>query len=236
MGEIMTIRISVLAILLGLSASALSGPALAQMTDAQKNALKANCRSDYMSNCMSVRPGGIEALQCLQKNMAKLSPGCQSAVNAAVPNPPAAAIAPPPSAHPPAAAAAPPPPPPPPAATAAPPSPSAAPPPAASVPPAQSREKAKAAAPKAAPKAVSPPPRQAATPPPPEAAPPPVPMAKIETLGLPQLLRIMRFCKSDRDAICPGVRRGNGRIVACLATHPQALSPGCHQILAKALQ
>ena len=59
---------------------ALTGGALAQLTEAQKSAMKSSCRSDYMSNCMSVSPGGKEALQCLQNNMAKLSPACQAAV------------------------------------------------------------------------------------------------------------------------------------------------------------
>lgn len=64
----------------------LAEPVAAQPTQAQQSALRSNCRSDYMANCSSVKPGGIEALQCLQRNVAKLSPGCQSAVNAL--NPP----------------------------------------------------------------------------------------------------------------------------------------------------
>ena len=59
--------------------------ATAQPTQEQQNALRSNCRSDFMSNCSNVKPGGIEALQCLQRNAAKLSPGCQSAVNALKP-------------------------------------------------------------------------------------------------------------------------------------------------------
>lgn len=226
----MTARVAVfgLTTLLCLAALAFIGSAAAQLSDAQKNALKSNCRSDYMSNCMSVTPGGKEALMCLDSHMATLSPGCQAAVKSALPPPPAAA-APPPPAPPPATAATPPPP----AAAAAPPPP-VVPKPAASTPPAQPDKKAKAAAPKALPKP-TPPPQQVTAPPPPEAAPPTVPVAKIQALGLPQLLRIVRFCKSDREAVCPGVRQGNGRVVACLAAHQQALSPGCHQILAKAL-
>ena len=56
--------------------------ALAQPTTDQQSALRANCRSDFMSKCSGVQPGGAEALQCLQRNVANLSPGCQSAVNA----------------------------------------------------------------------------------------------------------------------------------------------------------
>ena len=40
------------------------------------------CRSDYIAHCSSVPPGGMASLQCLQKNMSSLAPGCQSAVRA----------------------------------------------------------------------------------------------------------------------------------------------------------
>src|SRR5215831_15089094 len=59
-----------------------AGPAFAQPTAEQQSAIRNNCRSDFMSNCSGVTPGGAEALQCLQRNVAKLSPGCQGAVNA----------------------------------------------------------------------------------------------------------------------------------------------------------
>jgi len=58
-------------------------PAFAQgPTDAQRAAIKSQCRSDYMAHCSSVPPGGAPALQCLQKNIASLSSSCQSAVRA----------------------------------------------------------------------------------------------------------------------------------------------------------
>jgi outer membrane biosynthesis protein TonB len=61
-------------------------PVLAQApSDAQKAAIRSACRSDYIAHCSSVTPGGIEALQCLQKNMSSLAPGCQSAVRAVEP-------------------------------------------------------------------------------------------------------------------------------------------------------
>ena len=61
-------------------------PAFAQApSDAQRSAIRSACRSDYMARCSSVTPGGIEALQCLQKNMSSLSSGCQSAVRAVEP-------------------------------------------------------------------------------------------------------------------------------------------------------
>jgi hypothetical protein len=51
-------------------------------TDAQRNAIKSSCRSDYMAHCSSVQPGGAAALQCLQKNLSSLSSGYQAAVKA----------------------------------------------------------------------------------------------------------------------------------------------------------
>ena len=58
-------------------------PAFSQApTDAQRAAIKSQCRSDYMAHCSSVPPGGMASLQCLQKNMASLSSSCQTAVRA----------------------------------------------------------------------------------------------------------------------------------------------------------
>jgi hypothetical protein len=58
-------------------------PACSQApTDAQRSAIRAECRSDYEAHCASVPPGGMASLQCLQKNMSSLSSGCQSAVRA----------------------------------------------------------------------------------------------------------------------------------------------------------
>jgi hypothetical protein len=51
-------------------------------TDAQRSAIRAECRSDYQAYCASIPPGGMASLQCLQKNMSSLSSGCQSAVRA----------------------------------------------------------------------------------------------------------------------------------------------------------
>lgn len=61
-------------------------PALSQApTDAQRNAIRSECRSDYQAHCASVPPGGEASLQCLQKNMSSLSSGCASAVRAVEP-------------------------------------------------------------------------------------------------------------------------------------------------------
>src|SRR6266850_6203236 len=51
-------------------------------SQAQRDAIKSQCRSDYMAHCSSVPPGGEASLQCLQKNMSSLSSGCQGAVRA----------------------------------------------------------------------------------------------------------------------------------------------------------
>jgi hypothetical protein len=56
-----------------------------QPTQAQRDAIRAACRSDFMANCASVTPGGKEALECLLRNQAKLSPACNSAVSAVAP-------------------------------------------------------------------------------------------------------------------------------------------------------
>lgn len=75
-----------------------AGDALAQQpSQAQLNALRSSCRSDYMAHCSSVPTGGAPALNCLKQHMPALSGGCQSAVNAISPAAPApAAAAPPP--------------------------------------------------------------------------------------------------------------------------------------------
>jgi hypothetical protein len=62
---------------------AVATPAHSQApTDAQRSAIRAECRSDYEAHCASIPPGGMASLQCLQKNMSSLSSGCQNAVRA----------------------------------------------------------------------------------------------------------------------------------------------------------
>jgi hypothetical protein len=60
-------------------------PSAQQPTEAQRDAIRAACRSDFMANCSGVQPGGKEAFECLLRNDAKLSASCQAAVNAAAP-------------------------------------------------------------------------------------------------------------------------------------------------------
>jgi hypothetical protein len=62
---------------------AMAAPSFSQApTDAQRSAIRAQCRADYQANCASIPPGGMASLQCLQKNMSSLSSGCQAAVRA----------------------------------------------------------------------------------------------------------------------------------------------------------
>src|ERR1700723_4403406 len=73
----------VAALLTALATIACATPAFSQApTDAQRSAIRAECRSDYEAHCAGVPPGGMASLQCLQKNMSSLSSSCQSAVRA----------------------------------------------------------------------------------------------------------------------------------------------------------
>ena len=52
---------------LSLATISVAAPALAQApSQAQRDAIKSQCRSDYMAHCASVPPGGEASLQCLQ--------------------------------------------------------------------------------------------------------------------------------------------------------------------------
>jgi hypothetical protein len=79
-----------------LMSSMLAGsPASSQQPSPEQiSAIRSSCRSDFMSRCAGVTPGGADALACLRKNAAQLSPACQAAVNATSPKPTAAAPAP----------------------------------------------------------------------------------------------------------------------------------------------
>jgi outer membrane biosynthesis protein TonB len=210
------------------------GTALAQAqtpNKAQQDAIRSNCRSDFMRNCSSVTPGGREALECLMQNKAKVSGGCQGALNAVAGPPPAAAKPEPkaepkpepktaaPQSEPPPAAAAP--------AQAAPPPPRT---PTAATP---TEPRAK---PKPAPKAVATPARPAPPVVPQAAAPaavPPAPAAAPQQPRLGEAILIRRFCTTDFRVLCKGVPLGQGRAIQCLANNAPALSPGCRQAMAQ---
>jgi hypothetical protein len=63
--------------------AAAAGAPAKKPTDAQIAAIRSACRSDYPKVCAGVPTGGAPALQCLEKNQAKVSSGCQQALNAA---------------------------------------------------------------------------------------------------------------------------------------------------------
>jgi hypothetical protein len=74
---------SVAALALALLGNALQHAAVAQPTQAQAAAIRSACPADYQTYCAGVPTGGAQSLDCLKKNVAKLSSACQTAVNAA---------------------------------------------------------------------------------------------------------------------------------------------------------
>ncbi|MGD9837009.1 MAG: hypothetical protein AB7F72_13150 [Afipia sp.] len=234
-------------------------PATAQQpTDEQRNAIRSACRSDYEANCASVPPGGAASLQCLQKNMPKLSGACKQAVNAIEPvaSPPkteTTTTAPAPSAPAPAKPA---------AATAAPKAAGQKPTDAqaaairsacrsdyekncASVPPggAASLQCLQKSMPKLSPgcqKAVSAVggggvavPAAAAATAPAADAPAPAPLVLRPMRPREELFVLRSACGADVRTLCGGVAPGGGRIVQCLAVRAASLSPACKDVFAQ---
>ncbi|MBI3703937.1 MAG: hypothetical protein HY244_08850 [Rhizobiales bacterium] len=208
--------------------AAFAGTASAQVTAEQQSAIRANCRSDFMSKCSGVTPGGKDALLCLQKNVASLSPGCKTAVSATVPVP-VPAPAKPAEAKPAQPAPAP--------ATAA--APATA--PAAALPAPVSAPPVIVAAPP--PPAVKPqrsqkpvtPPKQVVVAPPVVATPPAATAPATETAPSPteQQMKAIRFtCRHEFANNCRGVPPGGAEAIACLRGIPAKLTPGCKTSLA----
>ena len=81
-----------------------------QPTPEQISAIRASCRSDFISHCAGVQPGTRDAVECLKRNSAKVSPACKTALDAVSPRPTESA-APAPAKAAPAPTVAPPPPP-----------------------------------------------------------------------------------------------------------------------------
>jgi hypothetical protein len=80
------------AILAALLVGGWLGEASAQQpTPEQIAAIRQSCRSDFISLCAGVQPGGRAALQCLKRNAGSVSAPCKSALDAAVPAPAAGA-------------------------------------------------------------------------------------------------------------------------------------------------
>jgi len=236
---------------------ATAAPAFAQApSQAQRDAIKSQCRSDYIAHCSSVPPGGEASLQCLQKNMSSLSSSCQSAVRAVE----APATAKPADAAAPKAAA-------PAAATTT--APKAAESTAASAgqptsaqisairsacrsdypkvcagvptggaPALQCLEKNKAKLSAGCERAVSAAsgggaPAAGAAPAAAAAAAPAAPTVIVLRPMRPreELLVLRSACGADVRSICGGVPPGGGRIVQCLATNAAQLSPACKDVL-----
>jgi hypothetical protein len=183
-------------------------------TDAQRSVIRSACRSDYIAHCSSVPPGGLESLQCLQKNMASLSGACKTAVNA-VEAPPAAKSETPaaaPKAETPAAAE--------PAKPAAPTAPAAAPKATTTAPKKPGAAPAAAGASTAAPAAGS--------------APAAAAVIVLRPMRPREELFVLRSaCGGDVRSLCAGVQPGGGRIVQCLATNAASLSPACKDVLSQ---
>jgi hypothetical protein len=211
----------------------------------QRDAIKSQCRSDYMAHCSSVPPGGEASLQCLQKNMSSLSSSCQSAVRAVE----APAAAKPATAEPKAAAS---------TAAAQPTSAQisairsacrsdypkvCAGVPTGGAPALQCLEKNKAKLSPGCEKAVAAASGGAAAPaagvaPAAGAAPAAAAAAPTVIVLRPmrpreELLVLRSACGADVRSICGGVQPGGGRIVQCLATNAAQLSPACKDVLSQ---
>src|SRR5580700_2475749 len=182
-----------------------------QPTPDQTSAIRSSCRSDFMANCSGVTPGGKDALDCLKRNLAKLSGSCKTAVSAIMPAPVAAA-------------------PPPAPAAATPPPAQAATPAMAPAPPATAKP-ATAAAPKPAPK-----PTTAAVMPaaPAAAAPAPgfPPLGPVRPMLPQRALVIKAICHADEQTLCAGVPPIGSAVLSCLAQNGPHLAPECYKALA----
>ena len=229
-------------------------------SDAQRAAIRAECRSDYENHCAGVPPGGLESLQCLQKNMSSLSSPCQSAVRAveappetkAEPAPPAPPAAEPKAATAPATAPAATPK----AASSTPRQPSSAqigairsacrsdyPKVCAGVPTGgaaalqcleKNQSKVSAGCQRAVAAvsggAVTPAAGGTAVETAPAAEPPPTLVLR-PMLPREELFVLRSACGADVRALCAGVQPGGGRIVRCLAVQSASLSPACRSVL-----
>ena len=206
-----SVRTAMLAGLVATALATLAGSASAQITAAQQSAIRANCRSDFMSKCSGVTPGGKDALVCLQKNVASLSGACKTAVSATLPPPAPAAAK---SAPAPAAASTPPAPATTTPVTSAQPAPAATAPVTSAPPP-----RAKVAAPprRMAPAAVAAP------------APAAAPVATAVAPTAAQQSAIRSSCRNDFMAKCKGVTPGGKDALSCLQKHVGTLSPSCKQ-------
>ncbi|MEW6643517.1 MAG: cysteine rich repeat-containing protein [Pseudomonadota bacterium] len=197
-------RLAAQAFLIVATCLALTAPVASQQpTQAQRDAIRAACRSDYEAHCASVQPGGKAALMCLQKNMASLSQPCQRAVNAVV-GAAAPETQPVPASPPPASSTA--------AAPPALPAPAAAP----STPAAPVASPATQAAPSAAPPAAGTAAKAAAA-------------TGAKRPSQAQVGAIRAACRGDYQAVCAGVPTGGAAALNCLQKNAATLSAPCRQ-------
>jgi hypothetical protein len=209
-----------------LLALALTPTAAQQPTQAQRDAVRAACRSDFMANCASVQPGGKEALDCLVRNEPKLSGSCRSAVNAiAVPaaspaTPAAAAPAQPSAGSAPAQGQS--------SASGPAVAPTTKTP--ATAPARKNGAATRTTAPSAASATASGPSSGAS------AAPVVAPLGPIRPMLPRRALMILAQCRPDQQRLCAGVPAGGGKILSCLAANAQQLSPVCYDALARVSQ
>jgi hypothetical protein len=252
-------RAAVRGLVMAAMMSVVAAPAVAQApSEAQREAIKTDCRNDYIAHCSSIPPGGEASLQCLAKNMSSLSPSCQAAVRAV--EAPAAAAAP-------KAAT-------PPAATNAKPAAAPAAPKAAATAPAKQPSSAQVAAVRTACQsdypivcAGVPPggapalqcldknkakvsagcqqavnaatggtaaPAAGGAPPTAAAAPaaaPASPLVLRKMLPREELFVTRSACAADIGTLCQGVVPGGGRIMQCLSVRSASLSPACRDVL-----
>jgi hypothetical protein len=61
-----------------------------QPTTTQRDAIRSSCRSDFITRCSGVEPGGKAALECLERNRDSLSASCKTAIDAVAGRPLAA--------------------------------------------------------------------------------------------------------------------------------------------------
>jgi hypothetical protein len=177
-------------------------------TDAQRSAIRSQCRSDYEAHCASVPPGGKASLQCLQKNMSSLSSGCQAAVRAVE-----APAAPKPESTPAA-------------------------PKAESAPAAPKAESAPAAPAESAPAASTAKPAAETAAPPPASNPPPAAKAAASTgtkkPSSAQVSAIRSACRNDYQQHCTGVPTGGAAALNCLEKNKAKLSANCQKAVSAA--
>lgn len=207
-------------------------PAAAQQpSQAQRDAVRAACRSDFMANCAGVQPGGKDAFDCLVRNEPKLSSPCRSAVGA-IASPASSTPASVPSAAAPVMAP----------NEGAPSgqgqSSTPAPPPStkahrAAAPTKKTQAAARTTTVPAAPAAAATAAQSASGP---AIAPTVAPLGPIRPMLPRRALMILAQCRPDQQRLCAEVPAGGGQIFACLAANAQQLSPVCYDALARVSQ